>query len=300
MHRRILLLSFVWGFVPAPASGQLVPVATGFVYTEGPAADALGNVFFTDYKDGGGKIYRYGTDGTLTLVATCTGRANGLQVDAAGHLLACRAQGRVSRYDPVAGTWSDLADRHRGRRFNAPNDLVQDEAGGIWFTDPYFESPVPPPQLVAALYYLRPDGTVRRHLVDWRQPNGLALSADGQTLFVVSSLRAEVRAFAVPSPGILGPGRTFCRLRPAAGAPVYRGGDGCTLDPEGNLYVASAAGVQIFDACGRLRKTLPVPQRPANVALGGPADSRRLFVTAGTTLYAAELSRVLACPADPE
>jgi gluconolactonase len=90
----------------------------------------------------------------------------------------------------------------------------------------------------------------------------------------------------VLAPGVLGPGRRFCRIAPSAN-PLYLGGDGATLDRAGNLYVATQRGVQIFDSAGCLRKIVRVPERPANVAFN--LDESVLYITARRSVYALDM-----------
>lgn len=281
------------GCLASGGDTRLGLVATGFAYTEGPAADRHGNLYFTDYKDGPGRIYRLDPAGRLTLVVADSGRANGLQVGSSGELIACQADGRVVAFSPDGSRVRVLTDSYRGRRYNAPNDLALDSAGGVYFTDPFFEAPRPRPQGVAGVYYLAADGSVSRLIDCLRGPNGIALSPDGRTLYVVPSLERHVMAYPVLRAGLLGPGRPFCRLAPS-GISFFPGGDGAAVDVAGNLYVATISGVQVFDPAGRALGVIRVPERPSNVAFGGP-DRRTLFVTAGGSLYAAEAP----LPGDP-
>jgi gluconolactonase len=273
-------------------------VATGFVYTEGPAADRQGNLYFTDYRDGPGKIYRLDTCGGLQLVVADSGRANGLKVSPTGEVIACQVEGQVSAFRPDGSCSRVLTGSYCGRRYNAPNDLVIDSTGGIYFTDPFFDAPRPfPPQRIPAVYYLAANGTVTRVIDDLWAPNGIALSPDERTLYVVPSFGRHVMAYPVLGPGQLGPARRFCRLAPSW-IPFIPGGDGATVDAAGNLYVATVAGVQVFDPTGELQGVLRMPHRPSNVAFGG-ADHRTLFITAGGSVYAVRVLDFACLPASP-
>jgi gluconolactonase len=295
----LLPLLFAGCVSPDPtAPGEVRLLVAGFVYTEGPAADRQGNLYFTDYRDGAGKIYRLDTGGGLHLVVADSGRANGLKVSPTGEVIACQVDGRVSAFAPDGSCRRVLTDSYCGRRYNAPNDLVLDSAGGAYFTDPFLDAPRPfPPQRVPAVYYLAADGNVTRLIDDLRGPNGIALSPDGRTLYVVPSFERDVMAYPVLGPGRLGPGRPFCRLAPSR-IPYIPGGDGATVDAAGNLYVATLSGVQIFDPAGKLQRVLPLPERPSNVAFGG-ADHRTLFITAGGSLYAVPGLGLPPVPAPP-
>jgi gluconolactonase len=287
--RRILLFPLLlvgWLSAGPGAAAEVRLLVTGFVYTESPAADAEGNLYFTDYRDGPGKIYRLDTGGGLHLVVASSGRANGIKISPAGEIIACQVEGRVSAFRPDGSCCRLLTGSYCGRRYNAPNDLVLDAAGGIYFTDPFIDAPRPfPPQGVPAVYYRAANGCVTRLLDDLRGPNGIALSPDERTLYVVPSFERYVMAYPVLAPGRLGPGRRFCRLMPSL-IPFLPAGDGVTVDAAGNLYVCTLAGVQIFDPSGKLLDVLRVPERPSNAAFAGPGH-RTLFITAGGSVYAA-------------
>ena len=170
-----------------------------------------------------------------------------------------------------------------GKRFNAPNDLVIDAAGGVYFTDPEYRSPKPFPQGVRGVYYLAASGEVTRVVENMKNPNGVILSPDEKTLYVVPSGEETIRSYAVASPGKLGPEKTFFKLKQPPGR-SGTGGDGLTIDTDGRLYVTSGLGLQVIDADGELLGVLKFPEQPANVTFGGP-DRKTLYVTARTSLY---------------
>jgi gluconolactonase len=288
MPQRALLLVLLLGLsFPCSASAQVKKLFTGFVYTEGPVADGQGNLYFADPKDGNGKIYRLDAKGRLGVIVDKSGRANGLKINSAGEIVACQQDGRITAFKPDGSTCRVLTSDFCGRRYNAPNDLVIDAQDCIYFTDPYFDMKrLLPPQGVAAVYYRAPTGEVRRVIDNLRGPNGIALSPDQKTLYVVPSLERHVMAYSVLGPGQLGAGRKFCRLAPS-GIPLLPIGDGCTVDDRGNLHVATMRGVQVFDPCGNLIQIICVPERPSNLTFGGP-NRQTLYITAGRSLYAAE------------
>ena len=120
-------------------AGPLDPhlVAKEFSFTEGPAVDKTGAIFFTDQPND--KIYKYGLDGKLTVFLTPAGRANGLYFDKKGNLIACAdGQNQLWSISP-AGKVTVLADRVDGRLPNGPNDVWVSPKGGIFFTDPYYK-----------------------------------------------------------------------------------------------------------------------------------------------------------------
>ena len=257
----------------------------GLAFTEGPAADAEGNVYFTDIPND--RIYKMDLAGQLTKVQEPAGHANGLMFDARGNLVKCEMDGQVAVLSLTDKTQRVLAGQYQGNRFNAPNDLVIDARGGIYFTDPHYRAPEPLPQGKTAVYYLAANGEIHRLVDDLNAPNGVILSPDEQTLYVIPSQQAEMMAYPVQGPGKLGRGRVFCQLKQPAGQ-TNSGGDGMTVDVQGNLYIASALGLQVYSPRGQLRGILQVPEQPANVTFGG-ADRKTLFVTARTSIYTAKM-----------
>jgi gluconolactonase len=256
---------------------------TGFAFTEGPAADAEGNVYFSDVRNN--RIHKVSTDGKLTTFLENSQGCNGLMFDAMGRLIACQGgAGRVVAIDASSKAIEVLAAEYNGKRFNAPNDLVVDRHGGIYFTDPSFGRE--PSQDKMAVYYVSPDKKVTRLIDDLERPNGVILSPDEKTLYVLPSGSPNVMAYSVQGPGKLGAGRVFCKLEQAPNTPMPRGGDGLTVDTKGNLYLTQPAlsAIQVVSPEGKTLGLLKFPEAPANCTFGGK-DRKTLFVTARTSLY---------------
>jgi gluconolactonase len=261
--------------------GPIVKLHTGFKFTEGPAADRSGNVYFSDIPNE--RIHKVDADGKLSVVREKTNHANGLMLNAKGEIVACEGDGQVAAYSPDGKSRRVLADSYDGKRFNAPNDLVIDKQGGVYFTDPYFGAPKSLPQGKTAVYYLAADGKVSRLIDDLPNPNGVILSPDEKTLYVIPSGQAEMMAYAVEAPGKIGKGRVFCTLKQRREG-EKGGGDGLTVDVKGNLYITSGLGLQVFAPDGKLLGIIRLPEMPANVTFGGK-DLKTLYVTARTSLY---------------
>jgi len=260
-----------------------VKVFTDFKFTEGPAFDLKGNLYFTDIPDN--KIYQVNPKGKLSVFLEPSNHCNGLMLDGANNLLACEMDGRLVSINLKNKKVTPLASQYQGKRFNAPNDLVVDRTGGVYFTDPHFRSPEPLPQGVVAVYYRSADGKVTRLADDLKAPNGVILSPDEKTLYVVPSMQKEMWAYPVTAPGKVGKGRVFCMLKQEEGfKEPGRGGDGLTVDTKGNLYITSGLGLQVFSPEGKLLGIIPVPEKPANVTFGGK-DNASLFITARNSLY---------------
>lgn len=267
-------------------TGPVKKLHGDFEFTEGPVAVGE-ELYFTDIPKA--RIYKVDGDGNLSVFLEDSGHANGLFYHRGrNEIVACQMDGRIAAISLDDKTVRPIAEQYGGNRFNAPNDLVIDRAGGVYFTDPHFRAPDPWPQGVRAVYYVDPDGNVTRLIDDVKVPNGVILSPDEKTLYVVPSQSSEVMAFPVESPGKLGEGRVFCSLRQPKGK-ANTGGDGLAVDEKGNLYITSQLGIQIFAPDGKLlgilRTPEEIPEQPANCTFGGK-DNKTLYFTARKSLYA--------------
>jgi gluconolactonase len=286
---RWIALCVVWavvGAAPARAAdgGVLAPgakvekLAGGFEFTEGPAADAEGNVFFTDQPND--RILKWSVDGKLSTFLQPCGRSNGLCFDKDGQLWACAdAKNELWRID-AAGKATVVVKDYRGKLLNGPNDVWVRPDGGVYFTDPFYKRPYwqrgPAEQDAEAVYYLAPDHkTLTRVIGDLRQPNGIIGTPDGKTLYVADIRGNKTFAYDIRPDGALANKRLFCEL----------GSDGMTIDDEGNVYL-TGRGVTVFDKAGRKVEQIAVPEPwTANVCFGGK-DRQTLFITASKGLYA--------------
>jgi gluconolactonase len=262
-------------------SGEIVKRHTNFKFTEGPAADRDGNVYFSDIPNQ--RILKTNSKGELSVVVEKSNHANGLMLNAKGEIVACEMDGQIVAYSADGKSRRVLAGKYNDKRFNAPNDLVIDKQGGVYFTDPTFGAPMPLPQGKTAVYYVDADGKVTRLIDDLPNPNGVILSPDEKTLYVIPSGQAEMMAYPVEGPGKIGKGQVFCTLKQRREG-GKSGGDGLTVDTKGNLYVTSELGLQVFDAKGKALGIITLPEQPANVTFGGK-DLKSLYVTARTSLY---------------
>lgn len=251
-------------------------LAGGFKFTEGPAADREGNVFFTDIPNN--RIHKWSLDGKLTTFREDSGGANGLYFDSKGNLVAC--EGRARRVTSISpdGKVTVLADRYMGKRFNSPNDLWIDPRGGIYFTDPRYGSEEGLELDGFHVYYIAPD---RKKLVrvidDLKKPNGVVGTADGKRLYVADPGDNKTYVYRIDSDGSLTDRKLIAE----------QGSDGMTLDEKGNLYLTRGA-VQVYGSNGKQIATIEVPEAPSNVCFGGK-DGRTLFITARTGFYSLKM-----------
>ena len=251
-------------------------LATGFGFLEGPAADADGNVYFTDVVSE--RIHRWAPDTGITLFRERTGRANGLAVDLDGTLLVCEMANRQVTAIDRAGRLTILADRYEGQRFNSPNDLWVDPRGGIYFSDARY-GPTDDVEIAGNhVYYLSADRqALLRVTNDLVQPNGIVGTPDGSRVYVADQGAGRVWAYRPEADGSFSDKRLF----------VSQGADGITMDERGNLYL-TGQDITIFDPTGRQIASIGVPEPPANLAFGGP-DRTTLFITARRSLYRVDM-----------
>lgn len=263
-------------------TGKVELVQGGFAFTEGPAWEPKSKtLFFTDIPNT--TIHRLHSDGSITPLTVQSKHSNGLLIPSDGRLLGCQMDGQVVQYNLESANATVLASEYKGKRFNAPNDLTVDADGGIYFTDPLFRAPTPLPQKVQAVYYVAKSGEVTRVTKGLAAPNGIGMSPDRKRLYVCPSQQAEMLVYDVKAPGKLSEPKTFCRVKQPDGK-SGTGADGITLDIQGNVYITTHIGVQIFSPEGTPIGVVTLPQQPANVCFGGE-DWKTMFVTARTGLY---------------
>jgi gluconolactonase len=265
----------------AAPGAKVEKLADGFKFTEGPAADAHGNVFFTDQPND--RILKWSVDGQLTTFLQPCGRSNGLSFDRHGTLWACADEkNELWSIDP-AGKHTVVVKDYQGKLLNGPNDLWIRPDGGIYFSDPFYKRPYwnrgPMEQDRQCVYFLAADHRqLTRAAADLAQPNGLIGTPDGKTLYVADIGARRTYAYDVQTEGTLVNKRLFCEL----------GSDGMTIDNEGNVYL-TGKGVIVFDKTGRQIEKFEVPEGwTANVCFGG-VDKQTLFITASQGLYAIRL-----------
>jgi gluconolactonase len=279
---------FIFGFcavaaagTPAPpdlgTAGPLVKAAGGFKFTEGPAPDRDGNLYFSDIY--ANRIVKLDPRGGVSTFLEDSKACNGLMVDHGRLLAAQKDEGRVIAIDLKTKAVTAVAEKFEGSRFIGPNDLVVDKTGGVYFSDPRFPSSDPGGQAKQGVYYAGADGKVARLIDDLPRPNGVLLSPDEKTLYVLPSGLTDVMAYPVLAPGRIGPGRSLCQLEQAKGA-APRGGDGLAVAEDGTLYIAQPdlEALVVVSPRGEALGKIPLPGRPTNAEFGGK-DMKTLFIT---------------------
>jgi gluconolactonase len=264
--------------VIAPGAKVALLSAT-FKFTEGPAADAEGNVFFTDQPND--RICKWSVDGKLTDFMKPCGRSNGTFFDKDGNLWTCADMNvELWRIDPQGNVTVVVKD-YKGKKLNGPNDLWIAPSGAIYFTDPLYKRDywIRDPAMQQDgqhVYYLSPDQkTLTRVATDLVQPNGIIGTPDGKSLYVADIRAGRTYRYAVNADGTLSDKTLFCPM----------GSDGMTIDNEGNVYL-TGKGVTVFNPKGEQIEHIPIDKNwTANVTFGGK-DRDTLFITAIDSLYA--------------
>lgn len=298
--------------MPIPALSEILPTgdqvrqAACCAFLEGPAALPDGRVFFTDIWNNRINCFD-SVRRTTSVFREPSGRANGLLFDVEGRLLACEGSEfgpgggrRITRTDLTTGAVEVLTDRFDGVRYNSPNDIAARRNGQLFFTDPCYWDRSVMEMTHESVYRIDPDGSVTRVISqpEIQRPNGVALSPDESTLYVIDACSVpggnrKVWAFALSPSGEPSQQRLVYDFAPG------RGGDGMAVDSQGNLYIAAGIakprgphetpiyppGIYILTPAGQLVGRIPIPEDViTNVTFGGP-DLKTLYITAGRTLY---------------
>jgi sugar lactone lactonase YvrE len=246
-------------------------VSEGYKFTEGPAANAEGEVFFTDIPNH--TIHKIGLDGRVSLFSSDSKESNGLAFGPDGRLYAA-AQGskQILAYDP-GGKAEVIADGFRG------NDLIVRPDGSLYATDPGGGRGTP-----STVWYIGPDG--RKQSVDTGlvRCNGITMSPDQSLLYVADSRSHWVYSYQIQPDGSLAHKQKYYHLHSPDSAD-FSGADGMKVDAGGRLYVATRLGIQVCDQPGRVTCIIPTPNgRVANLCFGGP-NFDVLYATCGDRVY---------------
>jgi len=257
---------------------QLEEVGHGFAFTEGPAVDRDGNVYFTDQPNN--RIWKYDiTTDQLSVYMESAGRANGLFFDKNGNLIAC-ADEKNELWRISGPTHVDkLVKNYRDSLLNGPNDVWVAPKGTIYFTDPYYQrdywTRTSPDLHVQALYCYGKDEKLEQLDTDFIKPNGLVGTADGKTLYVADIGASNVYRYRIQKDGALTEKTLFVTNQRT---------DGMTIDSDGRIYLAGN-GITVYDTEGVQVAHIPVPAKwTANVCFAGKLRDM-LFITAGDKVF---------------
>lgn len=286
-----IFLLFVFSFTACGQTSESIiatdakveKLADGFRFTEGPAVDKEGNVYFTDQPND--KILKWSIDGKLSVFMENAGRANGLYFDKNGNLLSCSDMDNELWSIDLDGKHTVLITDYEEKKLNGPNDLWVTPKGGIYFTDPLYKRGywTRDPEMQQGgeyVYYLSPDRkNLRKVATDLVKPNGIVGTPDGKQLYVADIGANKTYVYDMSEDGSLVNKRLFTSL----------GSDGMTIDEEGNIYL-TGKGVTVFNPQGEEIAHIPVDAGwTANVCFGGE-NMKTLFITASENLFSLRMN----------
>lgn len=261
--------------LPISENAEILKVADGFDFTEGPTADSLGNVYFTDQPKN--RIYKYAIDGVLSIFADSSGRANGLYIDHDQNLWAC-ADGKNQLWKfSLDGEKEIILNPSGDVAFNGPNDVWVHQNGNLYFTDPIYQRPYWENEHDTVGYqsvYLLKNGNPILLDSTLVQANGVVGNSEENLLFVADIGAEKTYRYEINEMGELEDKKLI----------VSQGSDGMTLDSEGNLYL-TGNGVDIYNKEGGFLQHLEIQEAwTANICFGGQKFDQ-LFITASGSLY---------------
>jgi gluconolactonase len=271
------------GSIIAPGA-QLELIGDGFRFTEGPAVDRHGNVFFTDQPNNTIVKWEAATGG-LSVFMDQAGRSNGMYFDNEGNLITCADMDNQLWKVTMDGDVKVLIDNYNGNLLNGPNDLWIRPDGGIYFTDPlykrnYWDRDPEMQQDGEHVYFLSADRKkffpVDQNLV---KPNGIIGTPDGKKLYVADIGDNKTYVYDIEPDGTLSNRTLFAEM----------GSDGMTTDNQGNVYL-TGRGVTVFDSKGQKIAHIPVDKGwTANVCFAGPQRDM-LFITAMDSVFGLKMN----------
>ena len=269
-----------------PASPVVAPNATikliskEFGFSEGPAANKKGEVFFSDQPND--KIWKF-SNGELSVFLEKTGRSNGMYFDKKGNLISCADEKNEIWCISPSKKVTILLSNFEGKRLNGPNDLWIDNKGGIYFTDPYYQRPYwdrkQPDIKKQNVYYLK-KGAKEAIAVDTTlmQPNGIIGTRDGKYLYVADIRGRKTYRYSMNSDGSLKDRQLL----------MEQGSDGMAIDNQGNLYLCGN-GISVYNSEGKKIDQIAVPSRSVtNVCFSGKKNDV-LFITAVEAVYTLQM-----------
>lgn len=315
-----------------PPDAKVEKLFESRVLTEGAAVALDGSVYFSEItfshiardENGAieaGHIWRFDpTTGKTSIFRSPSGMSNGIKFDAAGNMIVAEGADfggrRVTRTDMKTGKTHIIAGLFEGRPFNSPNDITIDEKGRIYFSDPRYLGHEPIDQPVVGVYRIDPDGSIHRIITDAGKANGVCVSPDQKSLYVVSNDNGGTAIDRLSKPGgsdnpasvaaplrkglmallayDLAPDGTAKFRKVLVDYAPFDGPDGLVCDKEGNLYVAVRAenrpGICVYSPEGKELAFIKT-ELPTNVGFGRGKDANLLYITAGKSLYRIRLNR---------
>ena len=291
---------------------ELEVLFSGAFFAEGPAVALDGSVYFSDitftYRSDmqAGRIWKYNPNtGRTEIFRSPSGMSNGIKFDAEGRMIVAEGADyggrRVTRTDLETGKTEIIAGLYQRRPLNSPNDIAIDEKERIYFSDPRYLGHEPIDQPIMGVYRVDTDGSIHLIVTDAGRPNGIAISPDQKSLYVVSNDDGALGFDRLPEGTVFHKGRMALLAYDLFedGSASFRevlvdyspqdGPDGLTVDVEGNLYVAvrdiTRYGIYVYSPEGKELTYIPTPTVPTNVGFGRGTASNILYITGESNLY---------------
>lgn len=262
---------------------KLTLVADSFEFTEGPAVDKNGDIYFTDQPND--RIVKWShKNNKVSDWMKPSGRSNGLYFDNQGNLISCADEKNELWKIDAKKNVTVLIDSYKGKLLGGPNDLWIDGQGGIYITDPYYERSwwkhTKEQIKERRVYYYTPETQEIKIVADdFINPNGIIGSADGTVLYISDIGSKKTYRYTIQKDGSLSERSIFCEM----------GSDGMTIDNQGNVYL-TGDGVTVFNEKGDKIQHIDVPEEwTANVTFGGPSQNI-LFITAMDAVYTLKMA----------
>jgi gluconolactonase len=307
-----------------PAGAKPEKLFEGVMLTEGVAVAPDGMVYFSDItfsdqtrQDDGsfhaGHIWMFNPNtGKTKIFRSPSGMSNGIKFDAKGNMVVCEGADyggrRVTRTQMDTGQSFVIAAMFNQRRLNAPNDVTIDEKGRMYFSDPRYLGHESIEQPVMGVYRIDRDLSLHRIITDVSKPNGVCVSPDQKTLYVVCHNNGATAAIPAienndePAP-MKGNMQLLAYDLHDDGTATFRkklvdyfpqdGPDGLCCDVRGNVYVAerdtTKPGIGIYEPSGKQITFIPT-ELPTNVGFGRGDDANLLYITAGKSLFRIRLA----------
>ncbi len=293
----ITFAAFIFLYLPLSINAQIMDnnsiiargaelelLGSGFSFTEGPAPDAEGNVYFTDQPNNTIVKWDYST-GELSVFMDDAGRSNGMYFDKDGNLLTCADMDNELWSINMNGEVTVLVENWDDKLLNGPNDLWIRPDGGLYFTDPlykrdYWDRDPEMQQDGEHVYFINADRSrFFRVAEDLVKPNGIIGTPDGKKLYVADMGGRKTYVYDINNDGTLSNKKLFAEM----------GSDGMTIDNMGNVYL-TGRGVTVFDKHGEQIAHIPVDKRwTANICFGGP-ERDILFITAMDAIFGIKMN----------
>jgi len=251
---------------PLEGIGAVQTLGSGFGFLEGPVYRSDdGSLYFSDIP--ADTIFQLSADGSTTPFLE-NQPTNGLLFDSQNRLVIATQNGRTLSRLEESGNVEVLVERFEGALLNSPNDVALHSNGDLYFTDPPFGiAPEASEVGCAGVYRFANDGSLSQFWcngIDTR-PNGIALSPNQDLLYVSFFSSGEIFTWSIAPDGSVGEMAAFATTAGSA--------DGIVIDADGNLFVASSAGIEVFAPDGTLWGVIEVPERVSIAVLSALDDS---------------------------